>query len=479
MRTSTTASTGVARPRARGGTRGSARVPGPIEGTRITEAYARLVAREAYFWAWPMVNMYNRRLAFAKVPAPGRLGGVLPVAPLGRLAMNCDRVAPAQRWLACPDQDVVHGAGIAALDREPVVVQVPDFGSRFWVYQIVDLRTDAFAGLGAMYDTPPGMYLLVGPSWHGEVPRGIAGVFRSPTNTAMVVPRVFQDDTADDRRAVRRLLGGIDMYPLAEYDGAPRRRDWSALPPLAPSVDDHGGGETRWVFPETFFEQLPAVLKDAPPLPGEETRYSEVLGVLEAARRRPELTRSLVDEARSAERLLVAPLLQFRSFGIPLPYHWTTESNGAAFGSDYFMRTAIARSNILVGRPVETTCFYQDLDVAHRRLNGANRYTITFARAQLPPVRGLWSLSLYDELHLPVPNALDRYAVGTRSGQLARAADGSLTLYVQADAPADAAERASWLPAPRDRDFSLLLRAHWPERAILERAWTPPPVLRE
>jgi len=221
------------------------------------------------------------------------------------------------------------------------------------------------------------------------------------------------------------------------------------------------------------------VLEDAPPLPGEETRYSEVLGVLEAARRRPELTRSLVDEARSAERLLVAPLLQFRSFGIPLPYHWTTESNGAAFGSDYFMRTAIARSNILVGRPVETTCFYQDLDVAHRRLNGANRYTITFARAQLPPVRGLWSLSLYDELHLPVPNALDRHAVGTRSGQLARAADGSLTLYVQADAPADAAERASWLPAPRDRDFSLLLRAHWPERAILERAWTPPPVLRE
>ena len=46
-----------------------ARVPGPLPGTRITEAYARMVAREAYFWAWPMVNLYNRRLAFGQAPA--------------------------------------------------------------------------------------------------------------------------------------------------------------------------------------------------------------------------------------------------------------------------------------------------------------------------------------------------------------------------------------------------------------------------
>lgn len=28
---------------------------------KITEQYARMVARDAYFWAWPMVNIYNRR----------------------------------------------------------------------------------------------------------------------------------------------------------------------------------------------------------------------------------------------------------------------------------------------------------------------------------------------------------------------------------------------------------------------------------
>ena len=120
-------------------------VPGPISGTRITEPYARLVARDAYFWAWPMVNIYNRRLAFEQAPEPGLIGGILPFAPVNHLSMLHDYVEPQERQVACPNQDVVYGGSVLALDKEPAVVQVPDFGKRFWVYQIVNLRTDSFA----------------------------------------------------------------------------------------------------------------------------------------------------------------------------------------------------------------------------------------------------------------------------------------------------------------------------------------------
>jgi hypothetical protein len=99
------------------------------------------------------------------------------------------RDEPESAWVACPNQDVVYGAAIAALDETPVVVQVPDFKGRFWVYQVVDLRTDGFAEIGAMYGTQPGFYLLVGPNWNGEVPKGITKVFRAKTGTAFVVPR--------------------------------------------------------------------------------------------------------------------------------------------------------------------------------------------------------------------------------------------------------------------------------------------------
>jgi hypothetical protein len=40
----------------------------PVPQTRITEQYTAMIAREAYFWAWPLVNVYNRRLTYAKVP---------------------------------------------------------------------------------------------------------------------------------------------------------------------------------------------------------------------------------------------------------------------------------------------------------------------------------------------------------------------------------------------------------------------------
>ena len=70
------------------GDRTTSAVSGPVPGTRITEAYARLLARDAYFWAWPMANIYNKRLAFGKAPEPGLLGGVLPFAPVNRMAMT-------------------------------------------------------------------------------------------------------------------------------------------------------------------------------------------------------------------------------------------------------------------------------------------------------------------------------------------------------------------------------------------------------
>jgi hypothetical protein len=78
-------------------------VPGPVAGTKITEQYARLIARDAFFWAWPMVNVYNRRLAFKDLSEPGLMGSIVPVAPLNRLSMLTDYIEPQERLVACPN----------------------------------------------------------------------------------------------------------------------------------------------------------------------------------------------------------------------------------------------------------------------------------------------------------------------------------------------------------------------------------------
>src|SRR6516164_9378969 len=180
---------------------------------------------------WPMVNVYNRRLTYEKVPEI-MLSGPVPAAPLNQLGMLSDYIVPEERIVACPNQDVVYGVGALALDVSPAVIQVPDFGDRFWVYQIVDARTDSFADLGKMYGSTPGFYLLVGPNWKGEVPKGITKVFRASTNTGYVIPRVFQDDSPEDNKAVQTVTQQIIMYPLAEFDGTMKSRDWSQLQKL-------------------------------------------------------------------------------------------------------------------------------------------------------------------------------------------------------------------------------------------------------
>ncbi len=454
--------------------------PGPDVRVKITDEYAALVARDAYFWAWPLVNIYNRRLAVAKLAKTVRSGSAVS-APLNRLGMLTDYVDPTGRLVACPNPDVVYGIGVLALDVSPVVIQVPDFGDRFWVYQAVDLRTDSFVQLGKMYDTKPGFYLLVGPNWKGEAPKGIAKVFRASTNTGIVAPRIFQDDTPEDERAVQAPLRQIVMYPLAEFDGTMKSIDWTKLP-QSPTPEGNAD-EVKWVVPEKFVDQLGAVLADAPPLPGEEARYAQVRAVLEVAKADPRRKEAMTKAAVDAETEVVAPLFQFGAWGQQLPYRWSTISNEAAFGTDYFTRTAVAKSNILVNAPNETKYFYQDLDAAGARLNGRNRYTVTFPKGLTPPVNGFWSLTLYNQHHFFAPNPIGRYSVGTRNKDLKYAEDGSLTIYVQADPPPDEL-RANWLPTPQgddgnaemNGDFSLYIRAYWPKAAVLEGAWTPPPV---
>jgi hypothetical protein len=57
--------------------------------------------------------------------------------------MLSNYIAPKQRFVTSPNQDVVYGAGFLALDREPVVLQVRDFGNRFWVAVLrAHLRAD-------------------------------------------------------------------------------------------------------------------------------------------------------------------------------------------------------------------------------------------------------------------------------------------------------------------------------------------------
>jgi hypothetical protein len=182
----------------------AAEVPGPAPGTAMTKAYVQTVGRAAYMWGWPLVNMANRAIAFSKAPEPGLLGGVVPVA-FGRNAMLTGYISPEEHFVTCPNQDVVYGTGFFALDKEPVVLQVPEFGERFWVYAMYDARTDEFSEIGKQYGTKAGFYMMVGPNWKGETPASITAVVRSSTPLGFVIPRIFMSPESSSESEQVRL----------------------------------------------------------------------------------------------------------------------------------------------------------------------------------------------------------------------------------------------------------------------------------
>ena len=94
-----------------------AQVPGPFPGNIMTKDYVQMIGRMAYVWGYPMVNAHNRRVAFSEAPEPMLLGGILPFAPVGHNAMLTDYIDPAERFIVCPNQDVVYGAGFR--ENEP------------------------------------------------------------------------------------------------------------------------------------------------------------------------------------------------------------------------------------------------------------------------------------------------------------------------------------------------------------------------
>ncbi len=59
---------------------------------------------------------------------------------------------------------------------------------------------------------------------------------------------------------------------------------------------------------------------------------------------------------------------------------------------------------------------------------------LTFAADEIPPAKNFWSMTMYK---LPqrwlVDNPIDRYAIGSATPGLETVADGSITIYIQAD----------------------------------------------
>ena len=148
-------------------------------------------------------------------------------------------------------------------------------------------------------------------------------------------------------------------------------------------------------------------------------------------------------------------------------------------------RAAAAKGGIFGNSGIEAMYPLTKITADGQTLDGSkHKYTLTFAKGQLPPVNAFWSVTMYDgKTKFLIDNQINRYLINSPMlPGMKRNPDGSLTLYIRKDATS-ADKKANWLPAP-DGPIYLVMRLYWPKPeppSILpagEGTWQPPPVVQ-
>ena len=114
---------------------------------------------------------------------------------------------------------------------------------------------------------------------------------------------------------------------------------------------------------------------------------------------------------------------------------WTTMFRCGEPGTGILSRAACAL--VFAGpinAPQEAMYWTTDVDGAGHVLSGEHDYTMHFPAGQLPPNEAFWSLTMGSDNNRFVPNPINRYSVGDRSG-LVPNADGSVDIFIQNVAP--------------------------------------------
>jgi hypothetical protein len=440
--------------------------------TSVTPAEARGIAKEAYIYGFPMVDNYRIQYAYFVDKSNSNYK-----APWNQL-VNVPRVyTPEDTAIQTPNSDTPYSFVGMDLRAEPIVLTVPAIEKkRYFSIQLIDAYTFNFAYIGSRATgNGGGSYLIAGPNWKGETPKGVKKVIRSETEFVFAAYRTQLFDPADLDN-VKKVQAGYKAQPLSAFLGQPAPKAAPAIDFVRPLTP-----EAQKTAPE-FYDILNFVLQFCPTNPSEKdlmARFAKI-GVgagrtFDAGRLSPEMKTAV--EQGMADALTDLASLQKRIDAKEV-------TSGDLFGTraylknNYLYRMAAAVNGIYGNSKQEAMYPVYAVDADGKKLEGAYRYTVRFAPGQLPPVNAFWSLTMYKlpEILL-VANPLDRYLLNSPMlPQFRRDADGGLTLLIQHESPGKDKE-ANWLPAPTG-PFIVFMRLYWPKAEALSGKWTAPPLKR-
>jgi hypothetical protein len=452
----------------------------PAGAQSLASAEARQIAEDAYIYGYSLITTEVTRIQGSNVAKPEGIK-----APTGQFG-NVGRYPPADfRLVSAPNADTLYS--FAWLDlAEPQVFSHPDMGDRFYLFEITDLwmsdsEKSPSKRTASGTDTN---YLFTGPGWKGSVPPGMEH-FPVATRYMVILGRTYADGTEQDYKAVNALQAQYKITPLSAWG--------KAYTPVTPPVNPNPGismtdnpqtvilnmGIERYfnLMARLMDREAPAAADDGPMV----ERMAKI-GIVpgkpfDLSKLDPAVQTVLQDIPQAALKKIEG---NKGSMG-EIVNGWVVSKGLGTYGpSTYLKRATVAALGWPANQERDAVYPYTEIDADGQKLTGANKYTMTFPKGAVPPVRGFWSITMYeiDKGWWFVPNALNKFTVSMRDNPKFNA-DGSLTLYFQNESPG-ADKEANWLPAPKG-DFIAMMRMYWPSEtspSILDGTWKVPPVMK-
>ncbi|MDQ6473095.1 DUF1254 domain-containing protein [Flavobacterium sp. LHD-80] len=437
------------------------------------EAYKTTV--KAYTWGYPLMVVGITADEVTMVPKPMPNGH----APINQMGNVAKLMTAADTDVVSSNADTMYSNAFLDLSSGAAILSVPETKGRYYSMMFSDAYTNIFDYVGSRTTgTKAGKYLVVGPDWKGETPKGIIKVIKSPTNLVWLIGRTLVDGVSDVPN-VHAIQKGytITMIPVKSEIKPWKERLGLVTPkPMAPPVTMLNNMDWR-----TYFDWLGKLMKENPVTGNEKTYTEEFKSIgltfengFDTSKITPEQQKGI--EKGIADALEIMKKRAAEKMGTDHE-GWSYDLNAGKWGEDYLVRAAIALRSVGQNTAQEALYINSVLDKEGKVLDASqNNYSVTFPKGELPPADAFWSITMYNDQNFFVPNPIHRLAIGNRTKEMKPNTDGSLTIYIQKEEPKG--KTGNWLPAPNGK-FRVSLRIYVPNNKILNGGkWTPPGIVK-
>jgi len=424
---------------------------------KVMEETYYTIGTQAYIYSITPFMMYSVLYQTQQIPYESYTNGV----PFNVWTKMTEIANVKNTRTVMPNVNTLYASTWLDLRKEPVLLDVPAFGSRYYSIGLQDAYMNYFNIIGSRtIGGYGGKFAICAANYSGLIPAGYTKVV-SPTPLVWMLMRIAPTYMNEKEiEACRQLQSQVVLTPMSQLGN-------SAYDPSTYNHKLNIGVPDLSKSPLKFYEITNKYMQVNPPPRGEEALMAQFSRIgfntsvnFDVATLSEPQKNGLLRGMVAAKEMINTEITNSDNI-----YNgWTIPSKDMGnYGFNYLTRAAMTMQSI-GGFPWEEAIYivgYKDLE--GKEMDGEYNYVLHFGKDELPQVNAFWSLTMYELPSVMLyDNPLNRYQMGPQIESMSYNKDGSLDIYIGHQQPKEKSKQGNWLPAPSGW-FVLSLRMYNPK----------------